>query len=119
MLHPRAVSLEVANLAFGYSNERLFQGVSFRLEPGERAGLVAPNGAGKSTLLRVIAGELEPDEGTVTLKKGASLGYYRQGHEVRAEGSVMDNLLAGFGEMLALRHELARAQEEAASGEDA
>jgi ATP-binding cassette subfamily F protein 3 len=111
--------LEVANLGFGYSNERLFQGVSFRMELGERAGLVAPNGAGKSTLLRVIAGELEPDEGTVTLKKGAALGYYRQGHEVRAEGSVMDNLLAGFGDMLQLRHELARAQEEAASGDAA
>ena len=111
--------LEVANLGFGYSNERLFQGVGFRLEPGERAGLVAPNGAGKSTLLRVIAGELEADEGTVTLKKGAKLGYYRQGHEVRAEGSVMDNLLAGFGDLLALRHELTHAQEAAASGEAA
>jgi ATP-binding cassette subfamily F protein 3 len=97
----------------------LFQGVGFRLELGERAGLVAPNGAGKSTLLRVIAGELDPDEGTVTLKKGATLGYYRQGHEVRAEGSVMDNLLAGFGDLLELRHELARAQEDAASGDAA
>src|SRR4051812_7511403 len=119
MLHPRAVSLEVANLAFGYSNERLFQGVSFRLEPGERAGLVAHNGAGKSTLLRVIAGELEADEGSVTLKKGATLGYYRQGHETRVEGSVMDNLLAGFGDLLKIRHELTAAQEAAASGDEA
>ncbi len=116
---PVAVSLEVANLAFGYSNERLFQGVSFRLEAGERAGLVAPNGAGKSTLLRVIAGELEADEGSVTLKKGATLGYYRQGHETRAFGSVMDNLLAGFGDLLKIRHELSAAQEAAASGDEA
>lgn len=111
--------LEVANLGFGYSNERLFQGVGFRLELGERAGLVAPNGAGKSTLLRVIAGELEADEGSVTLKKGSTLGYYRQGHETRAEGSVMDNLLSGFGDLLKLRHELTHAQEAAASGEPA
>ncbi|HEY0467129.1 MAG TPA: ATP-binding cassette domain-containing protein, partial [Polyangiaceae bacterium] len=111
--------LEVANLSFGYSSERLFQGVSFRLELGERAGLVAPNGAGKSTLLRVIAGELDADEGTVTLKKGAPLGYYRQGHETRVEGSVMDNLLAGFGDLLKIRHELTHAQEAAASGEAA
>lgn len=111
--------LEVANLSFGYSNERLFQGVTFRLELGERAGLVAPNGAGKSTLLRVIARELDADEGMVTLKKGATLGYYRQGHETRVEGSVMDNLLAGFGDMLKLRHELTAAQEAAATGEAA
>src|SRR5450432_4462420 len=89
------------------------------MELGERGGLVAPNGAGKSTLLRVIAGELEPDEGTVTLQKGSALGYYRQGHEVRAEGSVMDNLLAGFGGLLKLRQELLRAEEEAASGDAA
>ncbi len=113
------MSLEVANLAFGYSNERLFQGVSFRLEAGERAGLVAPNGAGKSTLLRVIVGELEADEGSVTLKKGATLGYYRQGHETRVAGSVMDNLLAGFGDLLHIRHELTAAQEAAATGEEA
>jgi ATP-binding cassette subfamily F protein 3 len=111
--------LEVANLSFGYSSERLFQGVTFRLELGERAGLVAPNGAGKSTLLRVIAGELDADEGTVTLKKGATLGYYRQGHETRVEGSVMDNLLAGFGDLLKIRHELTHAQEAAASGDAA
>ena len=67
----------------------------------------------------MIAGELDADEGTVTLKKGATLGYYRQGHEVRAEGSVMDNLLAGFGDLLKLRQELSRAQEEAASGDAA
>ena len=111
--------LEVNNLGFGYSNERLFQGVSFRLELGERAGLVAPNGAGKSTLLRVIAGELDADIGTVALKKGASLGYYRQGHETRVAGSVMDNLLAGFGDLLKIRHELTHAQEAAASGDAA
>lgn len=116
----RALSLlEVANLGFGYSNERLFQGVGFRLELGERAGLVAPNGAGKSTLLRVIAGELEADEGSVTLKKGATLGYYRQGHETRVAGSVMDNLLAGFGDLLKLRHDLTHAQEAAATGDAA
>jgi ATP-binding cassette subfamily F protein 3 len=111
--------LDVANLSFGFSSERLFQGVTFRLEAGERAGLVAPNGAGKSTLLRVIAGEVDPDEGMVTLKKGATLGYYRQGHETRVEGSVMDNLLAGFGDLLKIRHELTHAQEAAASGDAA
>ena len=113
------MSLEVANLAFGYSNERLFQGVSFRLEAGDRAGLVAPNGAGKSTLLRVIAGELEADEGTVTLKKGSTLGYYRQGHETRVEGSVMDNLLAGFGDLMKIRQDLRHAEEAAATGDEA
>jgi ATP-binding cassette subfamily F protein 3 len=108
--------LEVSDLSFGYTNEALFSGVAIKLEAGERAALVAPNGAGKSTLLRVLAGELEQDKGFVVPKKGAKLGYYRQSHEVKAEGSVMDALLSGFGELVALRHALTAAQEAAASG---
>jgi ATP-binding cassette subfamily F protein 3 len=111
--------IEVANLRFGYTNEALFENVTFRLEPGERAALVAPNGAGKSTLLRVLGGEVAPDSGSVVVKKGANVAYYRQSHETRLQGSVLDALLAGFGDLVTLRHELAAAQTEAASGERA
>src|SRR5262245_17323563 len=117
---PRNVSvIEVANLRFGYTNEPLFENVTFRLEPGERAALVAPNGAGKSTLLRVLGGEVTPDAGSVVVKKGASVAYYRQSHETRLKGSVLDALLAGFGDLVTLRHELSDAQAAAASGERA
>ncbi|HEV8247748.1 MAG TPA: ABC-F family ATP-binding cassette domain-containing protein, partial [Polyangiaceae bacterium] len=108
--------MELAGIGFGYTNEALFSGVTFRLEAGERASLVAPNGAGKSTLLRVITGELAADQGSVLIKKDARVGYYRQSHESRLEGSVMDALLSGFKELVQVRKELARAQAAAASG---
>jgi len=111
--------IEVAGLKFGYSNQPLFENVTFRLEAGERAALVAPNGAGKSTLLRALTGELTPDAGSVVIKKGASVGYYRQSHESRLEGSVRDSMLAGFGDLVSIRRELSRAQADAASGERA
>jgi ATP-binding cassette subfamily F protein 3 len=111
--------IEVAGLKFGYTNQPLFENVTFRLEAGERAALVAPNGAGKSTLLRAIAGEISPDSGSVVVKKGASIGYYRQSHESRLEGSVREAMLAGFGDLVTLRRELGRAQADAASGERA
>ncbi|HYP88419.1 MAG TPA: ATP-binding cassette domain-containing protein, partial [Polyangiaceae bacterium] len=106
-------------MTFGYTGDPLFREVALKLEAGDRAGLVAPNGAGKSTLLRVLAGDLEADKGFVVPKKGARLGYYRQSHEVKAQGSVMDVLLSGFGELVALRHALAEAQVAAASGSEA
>jgi ATP-binding cassette subfamily F protein 3 len=109
--------LEVANLKFGYTSQPLFENVTFRLEAGERAALVAPNGAGKSTLLRALAAEVTPDSGSVVVKKGAKVGYYRQSHESRLEGSVREALLAGFGDIVAIRRELTRAQTDAASGE--
>ncbi len=111
--------VEVANLKFGYTNQALFENVTFRLEPGERAALVAPNGAGKSTLLRAVASELTPDSGSVVVKKGATVGYYRQSHESRLEGSVREAMLAGFGDVVKLRRDLTLAQAEAASGERA
>jgi ATP-binding cassette subfamily F protein 3 len=111
--------LEVSGVTFGYTGEPLFSDVALKLEAGERAGLVAPNGAGKSTLLRVLAGELEADKGFVVPKKGATVGYFRQSHEVKAQGSVMDVLLSGFGELVALRHALAEAQVAAASASEA
>ncbi|WP_421990969.1 ABC-F family ATP-binding cassette domain-containing protein [Roseococcus sp.] len=56
----------------------LFQNLTLGIGPGDRIGLVAANGAGKSTLLRCIAGSIEPDAGSVTLSRGARLGYVEQ-----------------------------------------
>jgi ATP-binding cassette subfamily F protein 3 len=108
--------LEVGNLGFGYAGDALIEACTFRLNAGERAALVAPNGAGKSTLLRLIAGELAPDRGSVTVERGKTLGFYRQSHELGSDGTVMDALLAGFGEVKEARHELHLASEAAASG---
>ena len=108
--------LQVADLRFGYAGETLFESVTFTLAIGERAALVAPNGAGKSTLLRLIAGEVEPDQGTVVRKRDVSFGYYRQSHELAARGDVLGAFLSCFGDVVGLRAELSQAQEDAASG---
>src|SRR5271170_6642526 len=111
--------LEVANLVFGYGANQLFQGVTFSLQAGERAALVAPNGAGKSTLLRLAARELSPDAGTVVVRRDVRIAFARQSHELDAEGTVLDAFLGGFADVLAVRHALAEAQHAAASGTDA
>ncbi|WP_437671910.1 ABC-F family ATP-binding cassette domain-containing protein [Sorangium sp. So ce131] len=111
--------LQVADLSFGYGADKLFQGITFSLELGQRAALVAPNGAGKSTLLRLIARELTPDTGSVVIRKGIRIAYFRQSHELHAEGTVLDAFLSGFSEVLELRHALTAAQLDAASGSEA
>ena len=52
--------------------------VTGAIAPGERVGLVGPNGAGKTTLLRMVSGRDEPDRGTVSRKRGLSLGLLSQ-----------------------------------------
>src|SRR5689334_11011008 len=108
--------LQVADLSFGYGADKLFEGVGFSLAMGERVALVAPHGAGNSTLLRLLRGELAPDKGTVVVKRDPTVGYYRQSHELHASGDVMAAFLAGFQEVLALRHALQEAQHGAATG---
>ncbi|MGD0674247.1 MAG: ATP-binding cassette domain-containing protein [Polyangiaceae bacterium] len=109
----------MADLRFGYAGDTLFENVTFSLAVGDRVALVAPNGAGKTTLLRILARELEPDAGAVVLKRGASVGYYRQSHEIGAKGDVLGAFLSGFREVVQVREELQQAQEDAASGEPA
>jgi ATP-binding cassette subfamily F protein 3 len=108
--------LQVADLKFGYAGDTLFEGATFNVALGDRVALVAPNGSGKTTLLKILAGELEADSGMVVLTREASLGYYRQSHEIVAEGDVLGAFLSGFREVVALREELRHAQEAAASG---
>ena len=109
--------LQVADVRFGYAGDTLFENVTFTLAIGERAALVAPNGAGKSTLLRIIAKEIEPDQGSSVIKKETSFGYYRQSHELAAKGDVLGAFLSGFADVVSLREQLTKAQEDAASGE--
>ncbi len=114
--------LQVDDLAFGYGADVLFDGVGFSISSGDRMALVAPNGAGKSTLLRLLAGELAPDRGRVVRRRDATLGYYRQSHELdrdAAELSVLDAFLSGFGEVVALRHRLVAAREALGAAADA
>jgi ATPase subunit of ABC transporter with duplicated ATPase domains len=69
-------SVVCSNLSFSWPDDTpVFQDLSFSLGPG-RAGLVAPNGAGKSTLLRLVAGELRPGAGSVSV--AGTLGYLPQ-----------------------------------------
>lgn len=61
---------------FGFKN--VLNGLSFEVIAGERVALVGRNGTGKSTVLKMIAGEQMPDRGTVSLRRGATVGYLEQ-----------------------------------------
>ncbi len=70
--------ITVQSLGKSYGGEPVFADVAFEVVPGQRLALTGPNGCGKSTLLKVLAGEIEPDEGQVTLTKNAQVGYVAQ-----------------------------------------
>ncbi len=108
--------LQVTDLQFGFSAAPLFQSVSFLLNRGDRAALVAPNGAGKTTLLKLIANELSPDRGSIHIPKGITWSFFRQSSEDKLHGTVLDMFLEHFGSVVSLRKELLIAQELASTG---
>lgn len=65
-----ANTLSVDNLTHHWGDIRLFNSISFGLEEGDKAALIARNGAGKSTLLNILSGQQLPDEGSVTIRSG-------------------------------------------------
>lgn len=79
----------------------ILDGATAALPPGSRVGLIGRNGAGKSTLVRVIAGMLEPDDGTADMPRGARLGYIAQ-EAPSGTATPFDTVLAADTERAAL-----------------
>jgi ATPase subunit of ABC transporter with duplicated ATPase domains len=73
------VAVEVQKMAKGF-DRMLFSNLNFRIEAGEKVAIIGPNGIGKTTLLRCLAGDLEPDTGTIKWAEKAKLGYFAQDH---------------------------------------
>lgn len=70
--------LNFNNIVVRLGGTTIIDSAGAALPPGSRVGLIGRNGAGKSTLMKVIAGMLEPDDGSVDMPKGSKLGYIAQ-----------------------------------------
>ena len=70
--------LALEEVAAGYPERTVLEGVKLTLRPGTRLGLLGPNGAGKSTLIKLLSGELAPLSGQRFEGKGLAVGYFAQ-----------------------------------------
>jgi ATP-binding cassette subfamily F protein 3 len=106
--------IDFKSISKHYSEQIIFDNESFRINSGERVGVVGPNGCGKSTLFGIITGEVEADGGQVILPKDLRIGYLRQhlpdgGLERKLIEFVADAIpeLVGINEKLhALEHRM-------------
>ncbi len=110
--------LSLSNIYIQYGNRILLDSVNFVLKPGERVGLVGRNGAGKSTLLKIIASEMQPQEGNVVFPAHFTLGYLHQDMLMPKGKTVIDETMTAFSEILELEKELHRIENELTTRED-
>jgi ATP-binding cassette, subfamily F, member 3 len=89
-----------------FGSREVLRGASLRIDPGEKVGLVGRNGGGKTTILRLIEGLETPDWGSVTLRKGASLGHVTQRPEFVSGTTVREHVEGGLEEARTALREL-------------
>ena len=85
--------ISVQNVTKAFGPKKLFEDVDVSFAPGNRYGLTGPNGAGKTTFMKIIAGDEEPDTGTV--QRPRKLGILRQDHFKYEDNRVLDVVLMG------------------------
>src|SRR6201998_3937540 len=111
--------ISFSNINKQYGKQLVFVDASFQLNPGEKVGLVGPNGSGKLTLFSRMVGEESPDEGTVSVPRKMTIGYFRQDVEEMQGRSVLDEAIDGSGRAGELHHEHERLQHAMADPEKA
>ena len=87
--------LQVTNLGLRFADRKLFEDVNIKFTNGNCYGLIGANGAGKTTFLKLLSGELDSQQGHVSLGKGERLAVLRQNHFAYEENRVIDVVMMG------------------------
>jgi ATP-binding cassette, subfamily F, member 3 len=87
------IVLRIGEVTVGYPRNPLFTARDIELRRGECAALIGPNGSGKTTFLKVLLGQMEPMQGTVTLAPSMKVGYFAQAHDALNPANTVINEL--------------------------
>ena len=88
--------ISTANLSIQFGAKPLFENVSVTFGNGNRYGLIGANGCGKSTLMKILAGQLEPSVGNVSVDPNARVGQLSQDQFAYEEYRVLDTVIMGY-----------------------
>ena len=102
--------LDFRGVSVHYGHQDVLSDVTFRVNGGDRIGVVGPNGSGKSTLFKIILGEMSPDSGELIVESSPRIGFTRQNPEPDHDGETLleysQRGIPGLSEMEARMHEL-------------
>ena len=96
----------------------LFSGITFKLNKGDRVGLIGKNGAGKSTLLKVLSKDIESSGGTMAFDKDIQIGFLRQDIDFVQGRTILEEAYQAFEEIKEIELKLAAINEQLATRTD-
>ena len=98
--------LNVHNLSVSFMGTDLFSGITFKLNKGDRIGLIGKNGAGKSTLLKVLSKDIESSAGTMAFDKDIQIGFLRQDIDFVEGRTILEEAYQAFEEIKSIELKL-------------
>ena len=110
--------LNVHNLTVSFMGTDLFSGITFKLNKGDRIGLIGKNGAGKSTLLKVLSKDIETSGGTMAFDKDVQIGFLRQDIDFVEGRTILEEAYQAFEEIKKIELELDAINNQLASRTD-
>ena len=87
--------LSATNISLQFGDDIILDSISLTVEPGERVGIVGRNGCGKSTLIKILAGVLNPTDGSISANK-ATIGYLHQNPELNPNHTLRQAVASAF-----------------------
>jgi len=110
--------LNVHNLTVSFMGSDLFSGITFKLNKGDRIGLIGKNGAGKSTLLKVLSKDIESSAGTMAFDKDIQIGFLRQDIDFVQGRTILEEAYQAFEEIKEIELKLEAINEQLATRTD-
>jgi len=110
--------ISVDGLTVEFGGTTLFENISFQVNEKDRIALMGKNGAGKSTLLKILAGERQPNRGSVSAPKGSVIAYLPQHLMTEDHRTVFEEASLAFKELFEMENEIERMNKELAERTD-
>lgn len=104
--------LSVSNISIHFGEKEVLKDVSFHINEHEKVALIGNNGAGKTTLFHIIQKELTPDEGVISIKKDATVGYVAQVQNYTDDHTIMDELLSAKQDVIDMEERIRSMEDE-------
>ena len=110
--------LGVSNISKSYNARYLFRDITFNVGMGDRIAVIGQNGTGKTTLFEIIAGNITPDTGNVSVRRGTTMGYLRQDIQHTSVRRLLEEVVQSSADISKLAHKVQMLQEELAEEKD-
>ncbi|GIO43256.1 ABC-F family ATP-binding cassette domain-containing protein [Paenibacillus apis] len=97
--------ISTSGVTLRYGKRALFEDVNIKFTPGNCYGLIGANGAGKSTFLKILAGEIEPNQGEVSMTPGERMAVLKQNHYEYDDYAVLETVIMGHSRLYSIMKE--------------